>query len=76
MLKTTLILKDRRLSFRMIAEETRLNKIAAHTIQTDHLHVRKICLGSKKRTGWKFVKRYAGKTRNLAIFFCIKYNRR
>jgi len=35
--------KDRRLSVRMIAEETCLNKIAAHTIQTDHLHMRKIC---------------------------------
>ena len=46
----------------MIAEETGLNKIAAHTIQTDHLHMRKICLGSKKRTSWKFVKRFAGKT--------------
>ena len=35
--------KDRRLSVRMIAVEMRLNKSAAHTIQTDHLHMRKIC---------------------------------
>ena len=35
--------KDRRLSVRMIAEETRLNEIATHTIQTYRLHMRKIC---------------------------------
>jgi len=35
--------KDRRLSVRMIAEETGLNKNAVHRILTEHLHVRKIC---------------------------------
>ena len=35
--------KDRRLSVRMIAEETGLNKNAIHRILTEHLHMRKIC---------------------------------
>ena len=35
--------KDRRLSVRMIAEETGLNKNAVHRIPTEHLHMRKIC---------------------------------
>ena len=35
--------KDRRLSVRMIAEETDLNKNAVHRILTEHLHMRKIC---------------------------------
>ena len=35
--------KDRRLSVRMIAEATGLNKNAAHRILTEHLHMRKIC---------------------------------
>jgi len=35
--------KDRRLSIRMIAEETGLAKNAVHRILTDHLHMRKIC---------------------------------
>jgi len=35
--------KDCRLSVRMIAEETGLNKNAVHRILTDHLHMRKIC---------------------------------
>ena len=35
--------KERRLSVRMIAEETGLNKNAVHRIVTDHLHMRKIC---------------------------------
>ena len=35
--------KDRRLSVRMIAEETGLYKWAVHTILTDHLHMQKIC---------------------------------
>ena len=37
------IVKDRRLSVRMIAEETGLDKNAVHRILTDHLHMRKIC---------------------------------
>jgi len=35
--------KDRRLSVRMIAEETGLDKNAVHRILTDHFHMRKIC---------------------------------
>ena len=35
--------KDRRLSVRMIVEETGLNKNAVHKILTEHLHMRKIC---------------------------------
>ena len=35
--------KDRRLSVRMTAEETGLNKNAVHRILTEHLHMRKIC---------------------------------
>ena len=35
--------EDRRLSVRMIAEETGLDKSAVHRILTDHLHMRKIC---------------------------------
>ena len=37
------IAKDRRLSVRMIAEETGLNKNAVQRILTEHLHMRKIC---------------------------------
>ena len=41
--------KDRRLSVKMIAEETGLNKNSVYRIITDHLHMRKICakLGPK-----------------------------
>jgi len=35
--------KHHRLSVRMIAEETGLNKNAVHRILTEHLHMRKIC---------------------------------
>jgi hypothetical protein len=35
--------KDHRLSVRMIAEETGLDKNAVHRILTDHLHTRKMC---------------------------------
>jgi len=35
--------KDRRLSARMIAEETGLDKYAVHRILTDHLDMRKLC---------------------------------
>jgi hypothetical protein len=56
--------KDRRLSVRMTAEETGLNKNAVHRILTEHLHMRKLvqnwcrktCLWSKKQSGWKFVR--------------------
>ena len=36
------MVKDRRLSVRMIAEEAGLNKNAVHSILTEHLHMRKI----------------------------------
>ena len=53
------MVKDRRLSVKMIAEETGLDKNAVHRILTYHLHMQKICaklvpktcLWSKKRTG-------------------------
>ena len=35
--------KDRRMSVRMIADETGLDKNAVHRILTDHLHMQKIC---------------------------------
>ena len=35
--------KDRRLSVRMIAEETGFNKNMVHRIRTEDLHMRKIC---------------------------------
>jgi len=35
--------KDRRLSVRMIAKETGLNKNAVRRTLTEHLHMRKIC---------------------------------
>ena len=71
--------KDSRLSVRMIAEETGLNKNEVHRILTEHLHMRKICaklvpktcLWSKKRTGWKFV-RICWEDSKLSQFFCIK----
>ena len=37
------MVKDRRLSVRMIAEETDLDRNAVHRILTDHLQMRKIC---------------------------------
>ena len=37
------MLKDRRLSVRMIAEKTGLDSNAVHRILTNHLHMRKIC---------------------------------
>ena len=54
--------KDRRLSVRMMAEETGLDENAAHRILTDYFEkfvqnwFRKSSLWSKKRTGWKFVR--------------------
>ena len=55
------MVKDSRLSVRMMAEETGLDKCAVHTILTDNLHMQKNCAKlmpknlsmSKKRTGWK-----------------------
>ena len=37
------MVKDRRLSVRTIAEETGLNRNTVHRILTDHLHMQKIC---------------------------------
>jgi hypothetical protein len=67
--------KNRRLSVRMIAEETGLDKNAAHRILADHLHMQTICtekrLASKKRTGWKFVG-ICWQDWKLSQFFWIK----
>jgi len=35
--------KDCRMSVRMIAEETSLDKNAVHRILSEHLHMRKVC---------------------------------
>ena len=55
------MVEDRRLSVRMIAEETGLDKSAVHRIictceKFVQNWCRKTCLWSKKRTGWKFVR--------------------
>jgi hypothetical protein len=71
--------KDRRLSFRMIAEETGLYKNAVRRILTDHLYMRKICAKlvpknlsvEQKRTGWKFV-RICWEDSKLSQTFWIK----
>jgi len=73
------MVKDRRLSVRMNAEETGLDKCAFHRILTDHLNMRiicaklvpKTCLWSKKRTGWKFV-RICRKDSKLSQIFLDK----
>jgi len=64
--------KDRRLSVRMTAEETGLDKNAVHRILTEHLHMRKICaklVPKKLICGAKSepignLSGFAGKTRN------------
>ena len=61
--------KDRRLSVRMIAEETGLNKNVVHRILTEHLHMRKICAKLVPKCGAKSepvgnLSEFAGKTRN------------
>ena len=71
--------KDRRLSVRMIAEETGLNKNAVHRILTTFAHAKnvwkigakKLVCGGKKRTGWKFV-RICWEDSKLSQIFCIK----
>jgi len=71
--------KDRRLSVRMIAEETGLDESAVHRILTDHLHMQKICAKlvlknlsvEQKRTGWKSV-RICWKDSKLNHIFWIK----
>jgi len=71
--------KDRRLSVRMIAEETGFDKNAVHRILTDNLHMRKICaklvpkscLWNRKRTGWKFF-RICWEDSKLSQIFWIK----
>jgi len=69
------MVKDHRLSVRMIAEETGLDKCAVHRILTDHLHMRKICakLVPKNFCGAKSepvgnLLGFAGKTQNCASF--------
>ena len=65
------MVKDRQLSVRMIAEEMGLNKNAVHRILTEHLHMRKICakLMPKKLCGGNSepvgnLSGFAGKTQN------------
>jgi hypothetical protein len=69
--------KGRRLSVRMIAEETGLDKNAVHRILADHLHMQKICTGklvcgAKKRNGWKFVGICWEDSKLSKFFFWIK----
>jgi len=64
--------KDRRLSVRMTAEESGLDKNAVHRILTDHLHMRKTSLWSKKRTGCKFVRICCEDSKLSQFFFWIK----
>jgi hypothetical protein len=64
--------KDHRLSVRMIAEETGLNKNAVHGILTEHLHMRKFCaklvpknLSVEQKANWfGNLSGFAGKIRN------------
>jgi len=59
--------KDHRLSVRMTAEETGLDKNAVHRILTDHLHTRKICaklVCGAKSEPVRNLSGFAGKTRN------------
>ena len=68
--------RDRRLSVRMIAEETGLNKNADHIILTEHLHMRKICAQLVPKNlsvehGWKFF-RICWEDSKLSQMFCIK----
>ena len=66
------MVKDRRLSVRMIAEETGLNKNAVRRILTEHLHMRKICAKlvpknlsvEQKENQLEILSGLAGKTRN------------
>ena len=71
--------KDRRLSVRMTAEETGLNKNAVHRILTNICTCekcvqnwrRKTCMWSKTRTGWKFL-RICWEDSKLSQIFRIK----
>ena len=64
--------KDHRLSVRMIAEKTSLNKNAVHRILTDHLHMQKTCAKlvpknlsvERKRKPVGYLPGFAGKTQN------------
>ena len=64
--------KGRRLSVRMIAEETGFDKNAVNRILTDHLHMRKICVKlvpknlsvEQKANRLEVLSGFAGKTRN------------
>jgi hypothetical protein len=70
--------KDRLLSVRMIAEETGLdkkcssknsNRPLAHAKNLCKTSAEKICLWSKKRNGWKFV-RICWEDSKLSQIFC------
>ena len=64
--------KDRRMSVRMIAEETGLDKNAVNRILTEHCHMRKICAKlvpknlsvEQKAKPVSNLSGFAGKTRN------------
>ena len=66
------MVKDRRLSVRMIAEEMGLDKCAVHRILKDHLHMRKICAKlvpknlfvGQKANRLEIFSGFAGKTQN------------
>ena len=71
--------KDRRLSVRMIAEETGLNKNAVHRILTEHLHMRKICaklvpknLSVEQKTNWLEICQDLLGRLEIELIFCIK----
>ena len=59
---------DRRLSVRMIAEEKGLDRNAAHRILTDHLHMRKICAKSSPRPKKARMSRSKVKTMIIVFF--------
>ena len=65
------MVKDSRLSVRMIAEETGLDKCAVHTILTDNLHMQKNCaklmpknLSMEQKANRLEMSGFAGKTQN------------
>ena len=69
--------KDRRLSVRMIAEETGLNRNVVRRMLTEHLHMRKICAKlvpknlsvEQKAKPVGNLSGFVGKTQNGAKFF-------
>jgi len=73
------MVKDHRLSVRMIVEETGLNKNVVHRIITEHLHMRKICaklvpknLSVEQKANWLEFVRICWEDLKLSQFFCMK----